>query len=527
MKQILHIFAKDTRRFWPEILISLAITAAFVCLCPYQWTTVNDEHSSMLRSLSYLLAVLVPVSWWILISRVVHAERLVGDTQFWITRPYTWKTLLAAKLLFLLTFLYLPFFIAQNTLLAEAGFSVSAQLPGLLFILLLATGFIVLPFAALASITSSFAHMTLTILGVVLSFIALITLAAFLYNGQQGSMGLSSHLPSRLCFALAVVGLCAAIELQYGLRRLWLTRTVLIALPFLLAAAAYLASQYNQSQVDRVYSPSTPQAAPAHFAYTPEAQGHGSSSYESPHNSTVRIRVPLTEFGVANGYAILPDGYRAEITAPDGSHWRSAWLPTEGVYLADAEPFATYLMIPLDIYRKFQNQPLRLHLDLALTQAQAGNTTTIPLPTHSFSVPDFGICSPQNDQNPSGDAMGIRCIAPLRNPPSTYITTRWSNAPCSAPQTAPDPGVIGTVWVGSLDREPATFGISPVSQPQINLSNSQSGSDDNSRPRFLCPGTPVTFTHYNTIRRAQTSVEVQNFHLPSITVVGNRITVTQ
>jgi len=26
MKQILHIFAKDTRRFWPEILISLAIT---------------------------------------------------------------------------------------------------------------------------------------------------------------------------------------------------------------------------------------------------------------------------------------------------------------------------------------------------------------------------------------------------------------------------------------------------------------------------------------------------------------------
>jgi hypothetical protein len=37
MKQILHIFAKDTRRFWPEISISLALLATFVCIGPNLW----------------------------------------------------------------------------------------------------------------------------------------------------------------------------------------------------------------------------------------------------------------------------------------------------------------------------------------------------------------------------------------------------------------------------------------------------------------------------------------------------------
>ncbi len=39
MKQTLHIFAKDARRFWPEIAISLAITALFTRIYPNQWLT--------------------------------------------------------------------------------------------------------------------------------------------------------------------------------------------------------------------------------------------------------------------------------------------------------------------------------------------------------------------------------------------------------------------------------------------------------------------------------------------------------
>jgi hypothetical protein len=123
MNQILHIFLKDMRRFWAEIFISVAITVVFVGVGAYLSMGVDDLRVQTLSILVSLLMTLVPVSWWVLIARVIHAERLVGDTQYWITRPYVWSNLLAAKLLFLAVFVYLPFFIAQGLLLAEAGFA--------------------------------------------------------------------------------------------------------------------------------------------------------------------------------------------------------------------------------------------------------------------------------------------------------------------------------------------------------------------------------------------------------------------
>ena len=90
--------------------------------------------------LAGLLTVLIPVSWWLLIARVIHAETLVGDRQFWLTRPYEWKKLLGAKALFLAVFLYLPLLIAQCLLLFRAGFHPLSFIPGLLFNLLLITG---------------------------------------------------------------------------------------------------------------------------------------------------------------------------------------------------------------------------------------------------------------------------------------------------------------------------------------------------------------------------------------------------
>jgi hypothetical protein len=182
MKQILHIFAKDARRFWAEISLSVAITAAFALFFAQQWVGPDHIHPAMgiPGTVGYqfviagqLLLALVPVSWWLLITRVVHAETLVGDRQFWLTRPYEWPKLLAAKLLFLLAFLYLPIFAAQCAMLAETGFNPFAYIPGLLYNLFLLTVIVVLPLFAMATVTSNFARMTLTLLGAFLGFLAL------------------------------------------------------------------------------------------------------------------------------------------------------------------------------------------------------------------------------------------------------------------------------------------------------------------------------------------------------------------
>jgi hypothetical protein len=88
MSQILHIFKKDARHLWPEILISLALTAAFVHVSFGGRSNFSRGDSPYLPIVVALLSALVPVGWWVLSVRLIHDESLVGESQFWITRPY-------------------------------------------------------------------------------------------------------------------------------------------------------------------------------------------------------------------------------------------------------------------------------------------------------------------------------------------------------------------------------------------------------------------------------------------------------
>src|SRR6266550_1977942 len=124
MNQILHIFKKDARRHWPEILISLALLALFTRRELHPWKNLNAFSS--LSPYFFILAgrYITPATiffWAFLIIRVVQGESLVGDRQWWVTKPYEWWNLLAAKLLFILIFISVPLFHVQLLLLHQFG----------------------------------------------------------------------------------------------------------------------------------------------------------------------------------------------------------------------------------------------------------------------------------------------------------------------------------------------------------------------------------------------------------------------
>ena len=56
MSQILNIFRKDTRRFWPEILLSVVITFAFAAPIPTNGrrSTIRTTNSACKQSSSRL-----------------------------------------------------------------------------------------------------------------------------------------------------------------------------------------------------------------------------------------------------------------------------------------------------------------------------------------------------------------------------------------------------------------------------------------------------------------------------------------
>jgi hypothetical protein len=180
--------------------------------------------------------------------------------------------------------------------------------------------------------------------------------------------------------------------------------------------------------------------------------------------------------------------------------------------------------MPAKEYMKVQSMPLSMHLTFAATQAQAGQSITLPLPMGKFSIPDFGFCEPQTFSGAAlADVVGLHCISALRKPPLTYIYAHWSDASCSTSPAGADSGELASTWVGSPNRAPAELGISSIAQEFFYLASVT--DPGNTKKRHLCPGTPLTFTQYNTVRRTQISLSVEDFHLPHATVTGNHVSV--
>jgi energy-coupling factor transporter ATP-binding protein EcfA2 len=201
-------------------------------------------------------------------------------------------------------------------------------------------------------------------------------------------------------------------------------------------------------------------------------------------------------------------------------HPTSGWARVMGIEcrLLAGKDFRRIGSITFQMSRAFFDQvrftPVTLHFTMGLTRVQTGNVRSIPLPMQDLSVPDFGICSPQAGLFDSR-LSGIACRFALHQPRLTFIRARWMDSPCSASQPGLDTGVPGDAWIGSLESSPADFAIAPVWSPQIALSNATKMEGNKPESRYLCPGTPVTFTRYNLAGRTQYDFTIPDFRFPS------------
>jgi hypothetical protein len=437
---------------------------------------------------------------------VIHAEALVGDRQFWVTRPYEWKKLLSAKALFLVVFLYVPLLMGQCLLLFRAGFPPLSFVPGLLFNLLLITAVIVLPLLAITTVTATFARLTVTLLAGLVCFIGY--LAISLYFSDSASIPYRDHvsLPLAFCFCGVVV------VLQYAFRRVWVSRLVLAALPILLVLTGMTESESTEIRRDYPRA-SAGQEAPVQLALLRDAPQPATAYLDR--SKQVQVSIPLLASGVAEGYALLSGPVKVTVDAANGSHWTSPWQARNNQqYLPGTSESWITVQMSRAFFDQVRSTPVTLHFTVALTRVRAGNVRSIPLPMQDFSVPDFGICSPQADVFHSR-FFGIACRFALHQPKLTYISARWMDSPCSASQPGLDAGVQGDAWIGSLESSPADFAIAPVWSPSINLSNATKMEGNKPESRYLCPGTPVTFTEYNLVGRTQYDFTIPDFRFPS------------
>jgi hypothetical protein len=354
--------------------------------------------------------------------------------------------------------------------------------------------------------------MALIVVGVILCFVAILALSDVFLTSASISIPYSD----RLSIPLTVCVCVAAITLQYAARRLWLSRLLLIGFPVLTLALG-LVSPGEAMMEHHFPSIAAKQVAPIQFALL-EDSIHQVMVSAARNEKEVAVSVPLQASGVADGYMLMPNHVKVSIEAANGTRWTSPWQEMYNArYLPGPQESSVNFEMKRSIFESVRGMPVILHLTFVFTQLRAGQPRRVPIPASDFPVADFGICTPQLDWNGSQQIIGVACRSAMRQPRLTYVEALWSDDACGATATEPNNGVQGSGWTGNLDDDPAEFGISSVWTTGLELSNSLRDTGQKGRPqepRYLCPGTPLTFTQYDPVRQIQSDNTIQDFHFP-------------
>lgn len=214
MREILHIFRKDARALAPFLLALLALHAVFAIgtIRSVGHTAIGDRLEAVLSITESLLFV----AWIFILALAIQQDPPVGENSFWLTRPYSWVSVLAAKVLFAAVFLNFTLLVSDVLVLHAVGLPID-------FLHLLLRQFplfalVIVPAFALACISRSIAQFSLFLALAILVMIAESIAASREFHSSSYSL---LKLPDIV--VLSLLPLCAvpAIVMQFGKRVFW------------------------------------------------------------------------------------------------------------------------------------------------------------------------------------------------------------------------------------------------------------------------------------------------------------------
>jgi len=440
MIQALHIFRKDVRRFVYEIGVLAVLT------CAWAWAHIaHDVRRDWYYNLS---GVILSLGWWYLIARLVQEEPLAGDRQFWVTRPYSRGSLLAAKVLFVVAFINVPLLLAGFAILGAAGYRPLAYSPNFLWMQLTFTAVALLLPAAVASLTRSLAQFVLTILGLYIGIIALGLIAGSVQQvPRYGSNGLAWAVSFWLTLLVAVPAVCMLL-LQFRMRNRLVSAGAGIALVVLLGfTAPDVRSPIGTAVQSRMFGQKGARLVAASLV---AAGVERDLKVGDP--GGVALVVPLRISNIPDALTVAPEILELIFEAPGGRRWSSGWIAAASseASVLQTDPSADHTFtwrqrVIMD--RRFWESAHSRDVTIrGVVWAMLYDRRSIRLGENRVtSVPGGGKCSVSTAGPRSG--WLVDCLAPFHMPFYSYEVPQGTLR-------------LISVWDSPL---PADFGMSPLS----------------------------------------------------------------
>lgn len=421
MRQALHIFRKDARGLRWELLLVLVSLAWFV----YGQTRPEESENSSRNGAEVILLGCVSA---FVCARLIQAETIPGDRQFWITRPYSWRSLMGAKLLFVAVFLAIPLLVANAVILRIEGFSVEENAQGLMCSALLVTLGRLLALCALATLVRGIGQWMLVSLLAGAGFLGLMEISKG--NTLGGVEWMRNLGVAGLLFLLA----SAVLMWQYKRRGTFVSRFAmgvgLLAIWFCRDNASLLSALQIQTGISRPkVDLSAIQVAP-HEVLAKKASGPALaatdrmskesldvedswSSLDSGEGRMKFLAIPIDLSGLEKGTDVIGDGARASLELQGESAGGLAFQRLE----RQDGGFLLVLHVDDATLEKTQLHLVNLHLTLYLTLVGNPVIQVIEPGGRPSPVPGVGLCSVYDEEG----FRTLRCISPLRQPANLMV----------------------------------------------------------------------------------------------------------
>jgi hypothetical protein len=457
---IWHIFKKDVRLLWPMAL-AVVVTAA---LCAIRTTMLGFfNQPPALDRLTGILPYLVYLGIAIVAVTVVHQEPLSGPEEDWLTRPIRRRDLALSKVLFILLMVNVPL------LLIDVAQQVALHFPLLVSVEVAVCRFLVvvfvfsLPGLVLGVVTRSLIDAFVFGIATAIGFMFLVLFATSVLNpavfgiGNQAGMVWISVWAAGL---VVIIGAATTLAFQYSARRTWLARGIGLAV-VLIALCTFVglpktvalgiqeslwgasnggaialrfdpAYQYASSAVEatRSYGNGTIVPAAVLAARAAEMARIG--------RQMASIRLPLSLSGLPPGDILIADRAAVRILSMSGKLlYEGAGACTRGGsglgsscmdntlhMLAGATagldtPSEQRLYLPVSLYERIKNDPVRVEIMYALTRLVPQPSQAIAAIGGQQSLPEMGSCATRMDDD--ADEVQLGCLTNVDVPFCTNV----------------------------------------------------------------------------------------------------------
>lgn len=354
MKQASLILWKDVRHLWWQLSVYAALLAAFAWASPQTWP--GSAPNSFLPVFVTLLKILLMASQFLVITSAVHADRLVGEEQFWITRPYDWRSMLGAKFMFVLTCVVLPYVLMQWWLLHVAGLNPFAAKAGMASSLV---RFAMVPCLASMLVASVTENLAVAFTFVAASLVVWVGLLQFILSGTELRMSPPYEFP--VFGALFGFLLLAILSYQFARRRTAHSRIAI-------AATLALFLQFIFGYDKQGFGASVKELIRSHYEVSPNGSlqmvfGPGPVPYEERGQDLqylrhfIEVKLPIRLEGLPADARIREVNVAVTLTAK-GLRYSSPWQ--NATVSQDAIGFP----VPKDIFARIAGEEIGLHFEL-------------------------------------------------------------------------------------------------------------------------------------------------------------------